>query len=289
MADKTKISWTNATVNAINGCSVLSPGCQRCYAMKLAGTRLKHHASRAGLTVDTENGPVWNGEVRLWPSALVQPLSWKAPRMIFWNAHGDLFHPHVPTDWIDQEFAVMDLTPHHAHQILTKRSERMRAYLNDPETPRRISAAAYGLVPSLKAAKAVWALESWPLPNVWVGVSVEDQKRANERIYDLMAAKAALRWLSVEPMLGPVNIMDAMWHRGAPTDLLCATIDWIVAGTESGQGRRELELDWVRALRDECARSATAFFVKQLPDGFGGVQKDITGFPKDLRIQEWPR
>ena len=111
MADNTPIEWADATVNYINGCSLASPGCTNCYAMRLAGTRLKHHESRKGLTIDTKTGPVWNGEVRPWEPALLQPLRWQRPRVIFWNAHGDLFHPNVRDEWIDRQFAVMRSSP----------------------------------------------------------------------------------------------------------------------------------------------------------------------------------
>ena len=102
MADHTKIEWADASVNAVNGCSVVSPGCSNCYAMRLAGTRMKNHPTRAGLTNNSKAGPVWNGEVRLHEPALLQPLRWKRPRRIFWNAHGDLFHPSIPDAWIDE-------------------------------------------------------------------------------------------------------------------------------------------------------------------------------------------
>ena len=102
MSDHTKIEWADATVNAVNGCSVVSPGCTHCYAMRLAGTRMKNHPTRAGLTTHSKAGPVWNGEVRLHEPALLQPLRWKRPRRIFWNAHGDLFHPSIPDAWIDE-------------------------------------------------------------------------------------------------------------------------------------------------------------------------------------------
>lgn len=213
MADRTKIEWTDATVNAVNGCSVLSPGCANCYAMRLAGTRMRNHPSRAGLTQDSKAGPVWTGEVRLNEKALLQPLRWAKPRMIFWNAHGDLFHENVPDEWIDRVFAVCALTPQHTHQILTKRAERMRAYF-DALTVGTSLYRPYVHRPGWKAPDPrdrdrVLLLkegQSWPLPNVWLGVSVEDQKRADERIPHLLATPAAVRFLSCEPLLGPVNI-----------------------------------------------------------------------------------
>eukprot|EP01031_Cornospumella_fuschlensis_P021266 gene21266-26057_t len=142
MADRTGIEWTDATWNPIVGCSIVSPGCTNCYAMKLAGTRLKNHASREGLTRDSKAGPVWTGEVRFNPQWLDQPLRWSKPRLIFVCAHGDLFTEGVPDEWIDQIFAVMALAPRHTFQVLTKRPERMRQYLSDGELLDRLMSAA---------------------------------------------------------------------------------------------------------------------------------------------------
>jgi protein gp37 len=219
MADNTKIEWTEATWNPITGCSVVSPGCTNCYAMRLAGTRLAQHPSRAGLTRDSKAGPVWTGEVRLNPQWLDQPLRWKRPRMIFVCAHGDLFHESVPDEWIDKVFAIMALAPQHTFQVLTKRSRRMRKYLADPDLPYRIVCEVEGIDGKALADPARFTIEScdddrgcvgiparWPLPNIWLGVSAEDQARADERIPDLLATPAAVRWLSAEPLLGPVDL-----------------------------------------------------------------------------------
>lgn len=211
MSDGSKIEWTDATVNAINGCSILSPGCIRCYAMKLAGTRLRNHPSREGLTDQAKTGPVWNGTVKLHEPALLQPLRWKRPRVIFWNAHGDTFHDAVPDEWIDRMFAVMALTHWHKHLVLTKRSGRMRAYLSSPDVVDRIDRQQGKLfAPHCKkspyASKMKRPAANWPLPNVWLGVSVEDQMRADERIPDLLATPAAGRFLSCEPLLGPLDL-----------------------------------------------------------------------------------
>jgi len=143
MADNTKTEWTDATWNPITGCSVVSNGCKHCYAMKLAGTRLQHHPSRAGLTVDTKNGPVWNGEVRFNGLWLDQPLHWKRPRMVFVCAHADLFHEAVPDEWIDKVFAVMALASQHTFQVLTKRPERMLKYLTSAGLVRRVIDEAF--------------------------------------------------------------------------------------------------------------------------------------------------
>lgn len=220
MADQTKIEWADATVNAINGCSLASPGCTNCYAMKLAGTRMKTHPTRAGLTQESKAGPVWTGEVRLHWSALLDPLKWKRPRRIFWNAHGDLFHDAVPDEWIDRVFAVCALTPQHTHMILTKRSARMRAYMSSAAAWEHIARQmldnykAWGVsaLPTLidalanRANEAEPSIAAMPIRNVWLGVSVEDQTRADERIPDLLATPAAVRFISAEPLLGPVDL-----------------------------------------------------------------------------------
>jgi protein gp37 len=296
MADRTKIEWTDATWNPVVGCSVVSPGCTNCYAMRLAGTRLKHHPTRAGLTRPSKAGPVWNGQVRFNEAELVKPLSWRRPRMIFVCAHGDLFHEAVPDEWIDRVFAVMALCPQHTFQVLTKRPERMRAYMTS--SAGRIADAAIALrrargdngpvvpLPHIRPG-AQW----WPLPNVWLGVSAEDQARADERIPLLLDTPAAVRFVSLEPLLGPIDLtalnakfdvddsdeddwrFDALagghWFRddlghnvtGDGPDL--ATLDQVIVGGESGSDARPMHPAWVRSLRDQCAGAGTAFFFKQ--------------------------
>lgn len=310
MSDGTKIEWTDATVNAVNGCSVVSPGCTNCYAMRLAGTRLRTHPTRKGLTVESKAGPVWNGEIRVNEKAMLEPLRWTRPRTIFWNAHGDLFHPVVPIEVIDRCFAVMALTPHHRHQVLTKRSARMRDYLSRPDVSARIGLEALGLTMDAKAAnpsspigKGVkikasditpGSLVAWPLPNVWMGVSVEDQQRADERIPDLLATPAAVRFISAEPLLGPVDLTKVQAPRYVPEDhdldwkfsaldtgdyyqfedslgfWECGDgpqrdtkLDWVIIGGESGPKARPMHPDWARSLRDQCAAAGVPFFMKQ--------------------------
>ena len=304
MADHTKIEWADATVNAVNGCSVVSPGCSNCYAMRLAGTRMKNHPTRAGLTNNSKAGPVWNGEVRLHEPALLQPLRWRRPRKIFWNAHGDLFHPSVPDEWIDRVFAVCGLSPQHTHMILTKRSERMRQYLNDKVTPHRIDLIQVDLYHDHKMIRRdvfgdegkKLASSVWPLPNVWLGVSVEDQARADERIPDLLATPATKRFISAEPLLGPVDLTHICllpklpgsirggihlnslagkyFESGQPyinwdTDTPYPdnpeplSIDWVIVGGESGPNARPMYPDWARGLRDECAEFGVPFMFKQ--------------------------
>ncbi len=304
MSDGTKIEWTDATVNAINGCTVISPGCTNCYAMRLAGTRLGNHPTRAGLTRPSKAGPVWNGNVRLNDEQLLQPLRWKRPRRIFWNAHGDMFHQAVPEAWIDRCFAVMALTPHHIHQVLTKRADRMRTYFADAAVNGRIARAILDLtIANPKLLTIVpWPVQSvgdlddpvdvrvaLPLPNVWLGVSVEDQERALQRIPDLLATPASIRWLSCEPLLDYVLLTDIAdggstvlnpecWghcdcsglfgydpgcRRNGGDGTLARKIDWVVVGGESGPGARPMHPDSVRQIRDDCAEANVPFFFKQ--------------------------
>ncbi len=190
MADGTHIEWTDATWNPVTGCSVVSPGCTNCYAMKLAGTRLQDHPSRAGLTKPSKAGPAWTGEVRFNDGWLDQPLRWKRSRRIFVCAHADLFHENVPDEWIDKVFAVMTMTPQHQFQVLTKRSARMRNYM----VSRSCRFPARGV-----------------RPNVWLGVSVEDQARADERIPDLLA--------TLPPCGG--SVPSRCWGRSTLNRIFC--------------------------------------------------------------------
>lgn len=289
MSERTVIEWTEATWSPITGCSVISSGCKHCYAMKLAGTRLQHHSSRAGLTVDTKAGPVWTGEVRFNEKWLMQPISWQRPRMIFVCAHADLFHPAVPDEWIDRVFGVMwaclygrNGAAGHVFQILTKRPERMRAYLHQDRLERWANAAIHyggGCDPdglydqTMEKAKR-------PHPRIWFGVSVEDQAAADERIPVLLQTPAAVRWISAEPLLGHVDLCETfgMWwnktmggfessHSSGfnrnPNNLAEKAVDWVVVGGESGPKARPMHPEWARSLRDQCAAAGVPFLFKQ--------------------------
>lgn len=286
MADGTKIEWTDATWNIITGCSVVSAGCKHCYAMKLAGTRLAHHPSREGLTIDTAAGPVWNGEVRFNDQWLLQPLEWTRPRRIFVCAHGDLFHESVPDEWIDKVFAVMALAPQHTFQVLTKRASRMRQYLSNENVWPRIEAAARRIYRELTGRQIEGKVLIGPLPHIWLGVSVEDQAAADARIPDLLCTPAVVRWISAEPLLGAVDLMQVAVP--ADEDLLRrpwdfegykfnalqahdddrfhqapAALDWVVIGGESGAKARPMSIQWARELRDQCASAGVPFLFKQ--------------------------
>ncbi len=277
MADKSLIEWTDTTWQIVTGCSVVSPGCTNCYAMRLAGGRMQHHPSRAGLTVETKAGPVWNGQVRFNENWLTQPLHWKTPRKIFVAAHGDLFHEGVTDAQLDLIFAVMALCPQHTFQVLTKRPERMRDYLTNDLRDVMILEQFNRLGAEHSRDGFGYRL---PLPNVWLGVSVEDQVRADERIPALLATPAEVRWISAEPLLGPIDLSeievlggDAVIHPLAwDRDCIDADggdhpdippLDWVVVGGESGKGARPMHPDWARQIRDQCAAAGVPFLFKQ--------------------------
>ncbi|MDR3408440.1 MAG: phage Gp37/Gp68 family protein [Methylovirgula sp.] len=243
MADNSNIEWCHATVNAISGCTPISPGCANCFAMRAGGMGRPHHPSN-GLTQESKAGHVWTGAVRLNETWLRRPLSWRRPRRIFWNAHGDAWHESVPVEWIDRELAVAALTLQHIHLFLTKRSTHMRRYFEDPATPERV----------LDQCRYLGGLPTrwqWPLPNVWLGVSVEDQTRADERREDFRATPGAVKFVSYEPALGPVD-----WEGWD-------FVHQIIGGGESGPNARPMHPDWQRATRDWCAPRGIAYFFKQ--------------------------
>jgi protein gp37 len=262
MADNTKIEWADATLNYVNGCSVVSPGCTNCYAMKQA----HRFPVRQGLSRRSNGGMVWTGEVRAHEPALLQALKWRRGRKIFWNAHGDLFHENVPDEVIDRQFAVMALTPQHTHLLLTKRPERMREYISANRWQAILDEQYEFQASGLCNRQPVG--DGWPLPNVWLGTSVEDQVRADERIPSLLATPAAVRFLSCEPLLGPVNLdcpdVDWMqWPEGHGIVGNRLKYDWVIVGGESGPKARPMHPDWVRSLRRQCAAAGVPFFFKQ--------------------------
>lgn len=291
MAEHSKIEWTDATWNPITGCSIKSPGCIHCYAMRLAGSRLRGHPSRKGLTKASKAGPVWTGEVRFNEYWLTQPLGWKTPRMVFVCAHGDLFHENVPDEWIDRVLAVMALCPQHTFQVLTKRAERMHTYLSgdrfaEAHASERIGYAAMEIMdglahvhaeagviaaslihgPTPKVPGVIWPRpEKWPLPNVWLGISAERQQEADERIPHLLATPAAFRFVSAEPLLGPIDMsrVNTCAATGGYSTTQFIALDWIIVGGESGDGARPMHPNWARSLRDQCLVADVPFFFKQ--------------------------
>lgn len=255
MSDGTGIEWTDATWNPVTGCSVVNSGCTHCYATRLAGGRLRNHPSRAGLTLYGVAGPIWTGEVRFNRQWIEQPLRWKRPRRIFVCTHGDLFHESVPDEWIDNVFAMMALSPRHIFQVLTKRPGRMREYQN-----RELRAFAESI------GEVRIDLARNPVPNVWLGVSVEDQQWADEWIHVLLDTPAAIRFLSIEPLLGPVHLVgNALPSKGwnGHNRVVFRGVDWVIAGGESGPGARPMDPAWVRRIREDCRRARVPLYFKR--------------------------
>ena len=269
MAETSKIEWSNATWNPITGCTIVSAGCQNCYAMRLAGGRLKNHSSRSGLTTETPNGPVWNGAVRFNENWLDQPTIWRTPKMIFVVAHGDLFHEKVPFEWIDRLFYVMrdERCAHHTFQVLTKRPERMKVYLTSPR-------------PTDGRPNTIDVLNTPLPPSIWLGTSAEDQESANKRIPMLPYVHRPITWLSAEPLLGPIKL-------GHMVELL----DWVVIGGESGPHARPMELQWAADLILECQENGVAVFMKQLSQASDPLiyKAFDASWPSELLVREYPK
>lgn len=297
---KTSIEWTDMSWNPVRGCSLVSAGCQNCYAMKTAHRFNKHGMAYDGLTEIGPQGPRWNGTIRLVPELLDEPLHWKKSQRVFVNSMSDLFHEDVPDEFLHEVFAVMAVTPQHTYQVLTKRPERMRSVLSDNDdklfwalVEGNAQRMYSGLHPEAdREAISMGLAVNGLLPNVWLGVSVEDQAAADERIPMLLQTPAAVRWISAEPLLGPVYVSHSTLLEG---------IDWIVVGGESGPGARPCDLSWVRSLKAQCQAAQVSVFVKQLgshpcevdmnskiilSDKKGG---DLDEWPNDLRVREWPQ
>ena len=261
----TKIEWTEETWNPIIGCSKVSPGCDNCYAERMA-CRLAHMDNRNYQDVTGSNSnrtwfDNWNGKTAFVESALEKPLHWKKPRRIFVCSMGDLFHESVPFEWIDKVFAVMAICPHHTFQVLTKRPGRMLDYLSDPKTQIGIPGVCSSKTNTKIDLNKFFAAAGWPIKNVMLGVTAENQEQADKRIPILLQIPAAKRFVSVEPMLGPVdlekNISEHCLIKPA------AFLDWVICGGESGPGARPMYPDWVRSLRDQCKAAGVPFFFKQ--------------------------
>lgn len=271
MADSS-IEWTEKTWNPTTGCDRISPGCENCYALKMA-KRLK---GMGQAKYQTDGNPVTSGPgfgLAVHPDSLAEPLKWAKPTTVFVNSMSDLFHARVPREFIARVFAVMAATPQHTYQILTKRPERAARLLGND------GVSLLDAAPDEEAAQALY--DQWPLPNAWMGTSVESADYLR-RIDDLRETPAAVRFVSAEPLLGP---LDGINLTG---------VDWLIAGGESGPGSREMDLGWVRHLRDACADAGTAFFMKQMGSvwaqqaGHPGKGNHPEFWPADLNVREYP-
>lgn len=272
------IEWTDDTWNPVRGCALVSAGCTNCYAMRQAHRFSGEGRPYEGLTRLTSGGPVWTGAVRLVPEKLDAPLRWRKPRRVFVNSMSDLFHPGVPFEYVAAVFGVMAATPRHTYQVLTKRPERMAewfAWYDDHRSPTRylhpeiIEHAAVTADRShrlFRAANEAAGKSVWPLPNVWLGVSVEDQATADERIPHLLDTPAVVRFLSCEPLLGPIDLErldDGSTYWTRPAERVERQIGWVIVGGESGHGARWMHPDWARGIRDQCIAAGVPFHFKQ--------------------------
>lgn len=235
------IEWTESTWNPVRGCTRVSEGCRFCYAERIAARFSGKGLAYEGIAKNTKTGPKWTREVRPIYSLLNEPLKWKKPRRIFVNSMSDLFHEKIELDYIQEVFAVMKKAHWHKFQVLTKRASRLLEYSSN--------------LP-------------WP-DNVWMGVSVEDN-RVLDRIEELRETGAKIKFLSLEPLIGPL------------ADLNLSNIDWVIVGGESGPGAREMKKEWVIDIRDQCAVEDVRFFFKQ----WGGTRKSKTGRMLDGRTYD---
>ena len=232
MSDHSRIEWTDATWNPVTGCTKVSPGCKHCYAQTFSERFRGVHGH-----------PFEQGfDLRLWPQRLALPLAWKTPRRIFVNSMSDLFHEDVPDVFIDGVFETMTRAAWHQFQVLTKRPERMARYLaNHPR----------------------WACLASAYPNIWLGTSIESQKYVS-RARIVGSLNACVRFLSCEPLLGPLDLQDVLEQ---------SRINWVIVGGESGHGARPMLPCWATEIRDQCLEAKIPFFFKQ----WGGRNKKATG------------
>lgn len=340
-----KIEWTDATWNPVRGCSRVSEGCRNCYAERQSARFEKGYAN--GFVRDGK----WTGRVELVEDKLLQPLLWRLPRRVFVNSMSDLFHERLSDDAIDRVFAVMALAPHHTFQVLTKRPARMRDYFQAVDVQERIAIAAVRESKALRGTRAdqlaldaiasavLWGnsigsrfeprgFRTWPLPNVWLGISVEDQQTADERVPMLIQSPAAVRFVSCEPMLEAIDFSraGAVWPLHRPWTSAHRTygearaagalgtyqrqalvaagrtfVDWIIVGGESGPSARPCNLEWIRDVVVQCEAARVPCFVKQVgsdpwastprPLANAGCKPTYAAFfrhPKGGDPDEWP-
>lgn len=306
MANHTAIQWTDATWNPTRGCSRISEGCRNCYAERQA-YRFSS-ASGRGRTAPTPfqgfvqmaNGhPQWTGKGTLVEERLADPARWKTPKRIFVNSMSDLFHEALPAAAIDRVFAAMALSPQHTFQVLTKRGHRMLEYLSENHGHEARMRVQNVIDPPGNRGIIEVALrlyDAWPLPNVWLGVSVEDQKTADERIPLLLKTPASVRFVSYEPALGPVDFGKAIpcgyycdgsvghVDHGFITPGIKPRIDWIIVGGESGPGARPFDVAWARNTITQCKNAGVPCFVKQM----GAQVWDRNDRIGDGSPREWP-
>lgn len=333
MGQETSIEWTEATWNPIRGCSRISQGCVNCYAETQAARWSGPGGPYEGLINDKRR---WNGVVRMVPEHLLDPLRWERPRLVFVNSMSDLFHESLGWRDIAAVFGAMAMAPRHTFQLLTKRADVMRLWFMELERMATASGChpadicvgvlretlcGFRATPEICKAHGRWldhkslltgtgkrpdVAQVWPLPNAWVGVSVEDQRVA-ERVEHLSQVPAAVRWVSAEPLIGRLDLGGSEW----------ASVDWIVVGGESGHGARKCEAEWIYEVLRGAEKRGTPVFVKQLGAAFSCAGEGVFGpqtavspvlqrlglttilkhpkggdmaeWPLPLRVRQWPK
>lgn len=313
----TNIQWTDKTWNPVVGCQKVSEGCRNCYAKTLHDMR--HRAHREGKQVPAQYAKPFE-EIQLMPNRLGDPLSWKKPQRVFVNSVSDLFHKDVPNRFLDMVFAAMALAKQHIFQVLTKRADRMQEYVSNVRgaqrfrdinsAAREVTGSDYVSVLPTQAHGMVDGV--WPLPNVHLGVSVENQAAADSRIPHLLATPAAVRFLSCEPLLSEVDLSrlwlvdKSGWWNGLDGRLTCKMhmdngqeawveteqplrphVDWVIVGCESGSKRRAMQEAWASSLVEQCNTAGVKCFVKQMEVN-GRVSGEIEEFPQQLRVRRYP-
>jgi protein gp37 len=275
LGDKTTIAWTDATWNPIRGCTRVSPGCVNCYAEVVAARFSGPGQPYEGLATRVNGHTRWTNRVRFIPEHLADPLRWQRPRRIFVNSMSDLFHEHLTAETVAQVWAVMALAPQHIYQILTKRPQRMYKTLTMRGFYQQVLQHAdrlRGEFPRKQLLRVpVSDPTKFPYRHVWLGTSVEDQQRADERIPWLVKTPAAVRFLSCEPLLGPINLHRYLWQGyhydtayGREWDVTSRDdLHWVIVGGESGRGYREMDLAWAQSLQEQCSEMGVPFFFKQ--------------------------
>jgi protein gp37 len=292
MADRSKIEWTDASWNPIRArgketgkigwhCEHVSPGCAHCYAESIN--------QRLGTGLEFKPGHQNSGEIEIFldENMLTRPLRWRKPRKIFIGSMTDLFARFVTKEMLDRIFTVIALTPQHTYQVVTKRADRMRDYC--VRTSRNtINGHIWSMLGTPEGSKIKrsgnWQV-NWPLPNVWLGVSAERQDEADERIPLLLQAPAAVRFVSLEPLLGPINLASinhcgVVSGHSALHDRGLGQLDWVIVGGESGPGARSMHPEWARSLRDQCAAASVPFFFKQWGEWIPSDPQSACGNPR---------
>lgn len=292
MADKTGIEWTDATWNPTTGCDKVSPGCDNCYALTQAGRNKAMEIANGRADTgkyQTDGDPKTSGPgfgFAMHATTLDQPIHWKRPRKVFVNSMSDLFHNGMDVEFLADVFAVMSIADQHTFQVLTKRPQIMRSVLTGP-----ITMGPFGRVPSFKFLVDVARMKrgysvlpdsrrkdgtyAWPLRNVILGTSVEDQKRADLRMPHLLATPAHRRFVSAEPLLGPVDL--TAYTEG---------LHWVIVGGESGPGSRPMAPEWARGLRDQCEEAGVPFLFKQWGSWIGQTSEEHEGHVRERFVPD---